>query len=134
MYDIQKDEFTDAARMEADCGYSPREAVEVQTLMGDSIDNVPGIPGVGEKTAARLIRRYGKAEEILKHLDELTPKLRENFEKNAHVLPMSRQLVTLRRDVDFKFDTEACAFQGLNLPAMRPHLEALGFTSLMKRL
>ena len=53
----------------------------MQTLMGDAIDNVPGIPGVGEKTAAKLIKKYGTADAVLKHLDELTPKMRENFEK-----------------------------------------------------
>jgi DNA polymerase I len=61
----------------------PEQAIDVQTLMGDSIDNVPGIPGVGEKTAAKLIATYGNVENLLKHVDELTPKLKENFEKNV---------------------------------------------------
>ncbi len=59
MYDVQGDEVIDEARLMEKVGYSPREAVEVQTLMGDAIDNVPGIPGVGEKTAAKLIKKYG---------------------------------------------------------------------------
>src|SRR5688572_26254305 len=57
MYDVQSDSFTDPARMLADCGYTPQQAVDVQTLMGDAIDNVPGIPGVGEKTAAKLVTK-----------------------------------------------------------------------------
>jgi DNA polymerase-1 len=81
MYDVQANEVIDEKRLEEEVGYTPREAVEVQTLMGDAIDNVPGIPGVGEKTAAKLIKKYGTAEAILQHLDELTPKMRENFEK-----------------------------------------------------
>src|SRR3954468_22543624 len=134
LYDVQSDTFTDAAKMEADLGYGPGEAIEVQSLMGDNIDNVPGIPGVGEKTAAKLIKKYGKAEAVLEHLDELTPKLRENFEKNATKIPLARQLVTLKNDVEFEFDPEACKFLGVDLDAIKPHLEELGFTALLKRL
>src|SRR5215216_3691719 len=62
MYDPTADDVIDEKKLEEKVGYSPREAVEVQTLMGDAIDNVPGIPGIGEKTAAKLIKKYGKAE------------------------------------------------------------------------
>ena len=134
MYDMQSGVVTDAAKMEADCGYSPREAVEVQTLMGDAIDNVPGIPGVGEKTAAKLVKKYGTADAVLRHLDELTPKLRENFEKHGEKLPISRRLVTLKSDVEVDFDVAQCEFHGLNSDALKRHLTELGFTSLIKRL
>ena len=76
----------------------------MQTLIGDAIDNVPGIPGVGEKTAAKLIKKYGTADAVLQHLDELTPKMRENFEKYGDRIPIARQLVTLKDDVEFEFD------------------------------
>lgn len=134
MYDPQSNEIVDAAKLEAKVGYGPSEAVEVQTLMGDAIDNVPGIPGVGEKTAAKLIKQYGKVDNILKHLDELTPKLRENFEKFSDKLSLSRQLVTLRNDVDFEFEPAACEFKGLNVGLVRRHLESLGFRTLAERL
>src|SRR3954451_8458669 len=108
MYDPHADEVIDEKKLEEKVGYSPREAVEVQTLMGDAIDNVPGIPGVGEKTAAKLIKKYGTAETVLKHLDELTPKMRENFEKFGPTnIPMARKLVTLKCDVDVPFDPES---------------------------
>ena len=103
MYDVQADEVIDAAAMEAKCGYTPLEAVEVQTLTGDATDNVKGIPGIGEKTAAKLVKKYGSAEAVLQHLDELTPKMRENFEK-LDMLPITRQLVTLKNDVEMEFD------------------------------
>jgi DNA polymerase-1 len=134
MYDAQNDEVIDEKRLEEKVGYSPREAVEVQTLMGDAIDNVPGIPGVGEKTAAKLIKKYGRAEEILKHLDELTPKMRENFEKHGEKMAMARRLVTLKSDVPFEYDVKKCRFVGLNNKALRPHFELLGFRNLMERL
>jgi DNA polymerase-1 len=134
MYDPQTDAVIDAEKLEEKVGYGPGEAIEVQTLMGDAIDNVPGIPGIGEKTAAKLIKKYGKADEVLKHLDELTPKMRENFEKYGERLAMARQLVTLKNDVDFAFDPAACAFNGLNNDALKTHLTELGFTSLLKRI
>jgi DNA polymerase-1 len=134
MYDVQGDEVIDVAKMEAKLGYTPVEAVEIQTLMGDAIDNIPGIPGVGEKTAAKLVKKYGSADAVLKHLDELTPKMRENFEKYADRLPISRQLVTLKDDVDFEFNAEMCKYVGLNVEGMKPHFVQLGFTNLLKRL
>src|SRR5687768_10283141 len=134
MYDPAVDEVIDEKKMEEKVGYSPREAVEVQTLMGDAIDNVPGIPGVGEKTAAKLIKKYGSANAVLKHLDELTPKMRENFEKFGDRLPIARRLVTLKTDVDFDWNPQNCKFTGLNDDALKKHLRECGFTSLLKRM
>src|SRR5215210_1807687 len=134
MYDVQGDEVIDAARLEEKCGYTPIEAVEVQTLVGDAIDNVPGIPGVGEKTAAKLVKKYGSADAVLRHLDELTPKMRENFEKFGDRLAISRQLVTLKDDVEMDFDPEVCRFNGVNTEALKSHLQALGFQGLLKRI
>src|SRR4051794_3483809 len=128
MYDVQGDKVIDPAVMEEKVGYSPVEAIEVQTLTGDAIDNVPGIPGVGEKTAAKLVKKYGSADAVLKHLDELTPKMRENFEKYGERLELSRKLVTLKDDVDFEFEPEACKYVGLNVDGMKPHFVQLGFT------
>src|SRR3954463_819783 len=114
MYDAQNDEVIDEAKLLDKVGYTPAEAIEVQTLMGDAIDNVPGIPGVGEKTAAKLVKKYGSADAVMKHLDELTPKMRENFEKYGERLAMARKLVTLKNDVVFDFDVEKTRFTGLN--------------------
>src|SRR5690349_16934879 len=134
MYDVQGDEVIDEAKLEAKVGYTPKEAVEIQTLMGDNIDNIPGIPGVGEKTAAKLIKKYGTADAVMQHLDELTPKMRENFEKYGDRIPIARKLVTLRDDLEMEFEPETCKFVGLNPDGLRPHLTTLGFQNLLKRL
>ncbi len=134
MYDVQSDEVMDLEAMQKKCGYTPLEAIEIQTLMGDTTDNVPGIPGVGEKTATKLVKQFGSADAVLQHLDELTPKMRENFEKFADRLTISRQLVTLKDDVEFDFDPAVCRFIGLNQPALRTHLIELGFEHLLKKL
>jgi len=134
MYDVQSNEYFDVARLAEKCGFTPKQAVDVQTLMGDAIDNVPGVPGVGEKTAVKLICKYGSVDAIFDHLEDLTPKLRENLIAHREKLPMARALVTLKDDVPFLFNADACRFTGLNAPALRAHLRELGFWSLLKRL
>ena len=134
LYDPMKDETFDAAAIEANKGYPPGKAIEVQTLSGDSTDNIPGVPGVGPKTAAKLIARYGTVEEVLKHADELTPKLRSNLLDSAETLPLSRKLVTLRRDVPLEVDLEAMAFAGIDAGAIAPIFAELGFNRLLEQL
>ncbi|HUB26388.1 MAG TPA: DNA polymerase I [Tepidisphaeraceae bacterium] len=134
MFDPYTDTVTDSAVIREKFGYTPEQAVEIQTLIGDSTDNVPGIPGVGEKTAAGLIHRFGSVDEVLNHLDELTPKLRQNLTEHREILKRSRALVTLRNDLSFEWELRKCRFNGLNQKALRTHLANLGFTTLLKRL
>jgi len=115
-------------------GYRPEQAVEIQTLVGDPTDNVPGIAGVGVKTAAKLIERYGTAEAVVAHADEQTPKLRENLLAGAAGLPLTRRLVTLRRDVPLGFDLAACATPRVAKADVRGLFELLGFRSLLDML
>ena len=134
LFDAATGKMLDAAGVESEYGYPPAKAVEVQTLTGDATDNVPGVPGVGEKTAARLIAKYGSVEEVVKHADEQTPKLKENLQKAAEILRLSRSLVTLRSDVPMDMDLECCKFGGINKAEMRRHFTELGFTQLLKRV
>ncbi len=134
LYDAGSDEVVTPASMEAKLGYTPAEAIDVQTLMGDNIDNVPGVPGVGEKTAVKLVKKYGSAAAVFEHLDELTPKLREGFVGFRDKIDITRQLVTLHTDVKVDFNPDDCKFNGLNTDALRSHLSHLGFTSLLKRM
>ena len=134
MYDPYQDVVTDAARILEKHGYTPEQAVEVQTLVGDATDNVPGIPGIGEKTAAKLIQKYGTADNLLNHLDELTPAMKKNVAEHASVLKISRPLVTLRADLPLDWDIEACRFKGVNQAALRSNAQKLGFHALLKRL
>jgi DNA polymerase-1 len=136
MYDVQKDEDFDADAMEAKLGYRPEQAVDVQALMGDNVDNVPGVPGIGEKTAAKLVNKFGTAEAVVENADKLTPKQSQNVrEHGLEKLAVSKTLVTLRDDVPIDgFDPGECEFKGLDTPALRDHLDELGFRSLLGRL
>src|SRR3569623_1481677 len=78
----------------------PSMIIDVQTLCGDSTDNVPGVPGIGVKTAAELLKTYGTLEKLLDCLNEIKqPKRRESLMTNAELARISKQLVTLRHDV-----------------------------------
>ena len=134
LYDPMKDETLDAEAIEKQKGYPPAKAVEVQTLAGDSTDNVPGVPGVGPKTAVRLIAQYGTAEGVLEHADELTPKLKENVLASAEGLALSRELVTLDRQVPIDLDLAAMKFEGVDGEAVRPIFAELGFNRLVDQL
>ena len=134
LWDPVKDEIIDRAALEAKMGFGPREAVEVQTLMGDSIDNIPGVAGVGLKTAASLIRKYGTADAVIARAEELTPKLRESVLAFAGKVDVSRKLVTLERSVPIDFDLEACRAKPVPLDRLRPIFEKLGFKRLLEQL
>jgi DNA polymerase-1 len=134
MYDPAKDEEIDPAKLLATKGYRPEQAVEIQTLSGDSTDNIPGVVGIGPKTAAKLVAKYGSAEAVLAHADELTPKQRENVRAFAAKLATTRKLVTLRSDVPMEFDLEACRLKGFRPDALASIFEELGFERLRPAL
>jgi DNA polymerase-1 len=134
LYDPMKDEHSDPAALEAAKGYSPAQAVDVQTLAGDDSDNVPGVPGIGPKTAAKLIIQYGSIEAILEHLDELPPKLAEKLRTSADQIALARRLVTLDRHVPIELTKESMRFEGVRGQALRPIFVELGFNRLLEQL
>ena len=134
MFDPIKGETLDPERLVELKGYSPDQAVEIQTLCGDKVDNIPGAAGIGPKTAAKLIAQYGTAEEVIVHADEQSPKRRENLLKHAENIALTRQLVTLDKDIDIDVALEDFAFSGIRVDGVRPIFAELGFTRLVARL
>lgn len=134
LYDPMKDQTITAEDIEKTKGYPPAKAVEVQTLMGDATDNIPGVPGVGPKKAADLIARYGSAEEVVLHADQLTAKLKENILANVDTLALSRKLVTLDRNVPIDLSLESLRFSGLPVRTMQKIFRELGFKRLDEQL
>ena len=134
LFDPMKNEIFDAAAIEAKKGYAPEKAVEIQTLMGDTSDNIPGVPGVGPKKAAQLIAKYGSAGEVLAHADELTPKLRENVLASAETMALSRQLVTLDCDAPIELALDKMDMTGIDTSAARDLFAELGFKRLVDQI
>lgn len=127
MYDIHKDEEIDVQGLKETKGITPEQVVDVLALMGDSVDNVPGVPGIGPKTAASLVQEFGSIDGILANLDKIKGKRRENLEAAKDILPLSRALVTLKRDGDFPFDLEDAKVKGINLHKVISLFQQLGF-------
>jgi DNA polymerase-1 len=116
-------------------GVGPDKVVEVQALCGDAVDNVPGVPGIGVKTAAELINAFGDIETLLSRTAEIKqPKRRQALEDNAEAARISKQLVTLSRDVPVALDLGALARQPYEPASLFPFLKAMEFTTITKRL
>ncbi|MFQ5463001.1 MAG: DNA polymerase I [Phycisphaerae bacterium] len=134
LFDPTKDQVLDERWLAEEKGYTPQQAVEIQTLTGDATDNIPGVPGVGPKTAAKLIVKYQTAENVLAHADELTPKARERMKAFADQMPITRQLVTLRRDAPLDFDLTACRVADFDAQSVLPLFEELEMNRLAEQI
>ena len=134
LFDPAKDRIIDRDYLMSEKGYSPEQVVDVQTLSGDTVDNIPGVKGIGQKTAAKLIARYGSAEEVLNNAHELTPKQSENVLAFRQQMPITRELVTLRRDVEVDFNLAEAEYAGIDADAVDPLFDMLGFHRLREQL
>ena len=134
LFDPMKDEVITSQRLLELRGWTPQQAIDAQALIGDSVDNVPGVEGVGPKSAAKLLQKYGSAEAVVAHADELTPRQRESVRKFAPKLELTRKLVTLRDDVPIEYDVRDFDVRRFNWAAVRPVFEELGFRRLLDQL
>jgi DNA polymerase-1 len=110
------------------------QVVEILGLQGDTSDNIPGIPGVGPKTAADLIKKYDTIENIIKHTDELKGKLKERVEEFGEQALLSKRLATIALDVPLEFNEEKLTFTGPNLDRIKPIFEDLEFKTMLPRV
>jgi len=124
----------DAAYVLDRYGVTPAQYADFASLRGDSSDNLPGVPGVGEKTATKLIAGYGNLEGIYDHLEEQTPKLRENLEAARNQVFLNRELTQLLTDIDVATDVEAMRLQPWDLTEVRKVFDGLAFEALWGRL
>ena len=127
LYDVHTDLLIDEAQLKADTGLTPARVIDMLALMGDAVDNVPGVPGVGDKTAALLLQQYGTLDNLLARADEVKGKRGEKLREAAPMLPLSKQLVTLKCDVPVPFDLDSARTDRLRLPELLPILRELGF-------
>ena len=116
-------------------GVEPEALGDVLALMGDSVDNVPGVPGIGPKTASELIRQYGNLEAVLAATDEIKkPKLKQSLIDHADNARLSRELVRLKSDAPLPEPLDTLALKGLPPEPLRAFLEDQGFKSLLAKI
>ncbi len=116
-------------------GLDPEQFLEMKALVGDSSDNIPGVPGVGEKTAIRYLKKYGSLDKLYAHVDEIRgPKSQQNLRDAEEDVWRNKRLMTIVCDVDVTFDAEAFRLQQYDGGAVRRIFEELDFRSLQREL
>ncbi len=113
---------------------NPLQVIDILGLWGDSSDNIPGIPGIGEKTAKMLIQKYGSLESIIEHADELKGKMRENVIEFADLGRTSKNLATIKTDLDVEFDDEALILCDVDSEKVKEVFTDLEFRALSRRI
>ena len=135
MLDTMNDRRIDRAYVEAKFGVGPELLGDVLALMGDSVDNIPGVPGIGPKTAAQLIQQFGSLEAVLAGTEAIAkPKLKQSLIDHADAARMSRELVRLVCDSALPEPLDALALTGVPPEPLRAFLEDQGFKTLANRM
>lgn len=135
IYDSMKDREINVPEVIEKWGVPPEKMIDLQAMMGDASDNIPGIPGIGPKTAAQLLDEYGDLDSLLERAGEIKqPKRRESIIMNADQARLSRLLVTLRHDVPLDLDLDALVLEPVNGPKLIAFLKGLEFTTLTRRV
>lgn len=112
----------------------PEQLIDVLGMWGDAVDNIPGIPGVGEKTAIKFIQEYGSMEGLYEHLDDLKGKMKENVENNREKAIMSKMLATIITDVPIDFDEEDLIMEEPDKEALAELFAELEFRTIAKKV
>lgn len=127
-------EHFDVAAFEAKYGVSAHQWVDVKALKGDSSDNIPGVAGVGEKTALQLIKDYHTLDGVYEHLDDLKPALKAKLEKDKDMAYLSKKLVTLMVDAPMQIDLSCCELKNGVTPEFAAMLRKLEFSNLLRKV
>ncbi len=135
VYDTMKEKKIGVEEVRQRFGVSPEQVVEVMGLAGDAIDNIPGVPGIGEKTAVELIKNFGSIDHVLSHLDRVPQKkLREKLENHGELARLSRTLATIRTDVPISFRKEDFVLSSPDSGCLRDLFKELEFNKLLREL
>ena len=133
LHQAKEDILFDPAKVEEFFGVPPSQVVDVLGLMGDSVDNVPGAPGIGDKGAKELVKQFGSIENLLEHADEVNRKTyRESLQLHREQILQSRQLVTIHKAVPLDLKLMDLQAQPPDITQLRELFEELGFQSLLR--
>jgi len=111
----------------------PEQVIEILALWGDSSDNIPGVPGIGEKTAKKLISDYKSVENLLENIDKLSPKIQNVLSENENTLLLSKKLATINKSVPIDFNEDKLKIKNYNEQKLKEIFNELNFKSLIKR-
>jgi len=134
IYNPRKDTFLDVAGLKEAKGITPDQVIDVMTLVGDTSDNIPGVPDVGPKTALDWIQKYGSLDNLLKNSDQIKGKRGENLRAVLEQLKLSRQLVTIDQNVPLDIDFKDLQVTDFDKSALEKLFHKLGFTRLLNQL
>src|SRR5256885_13146445 len=115
-------------------GFEPRQLIDFKALRGDTSDNIPGVPGVGDKTAATLVQKYGNVEALLERVDELPEgRLKTSLKANADQVRLGKRMVTIVRDVPVELDLETARWTRYDYDKARTVFDRMEFRQLLSR-
>jgi DNA polymerase-1 len=135
LYSIGSGTETDAKAVEEKRGITPAQIVDYLALTGDVVDNIPGVPGIGEKTAAKLLQRFGSLQGIQEHIEEVEPRWRENLQASLPTqLPISQKLITLQKNADVRFNMEEARVKEPLRDELDAFCETLGLVRLREQI
>ena len=121
-------------RVEARYGVTPEQVPDFIGLKGDTSDNIPGVPGIGDKTAGQLIAQYGSLEAVIEHADELSPARRKNITEHAAIARTSKELATMRRDLDIDCDPAQLVLNPPDRAQLKEMFRRFEFRNLLNRV
>ena len=135
LFNLRKKEVLDRDALAKDWAVRPEQVVDLQTLVGDSVDNVPGVPGIGVKTAAKMLQEFGTLDNLLANIDRVSgAKAKENLRAHRDKLDLSRKLVKLATDVPLEFDWEGWRPQPPDIPRALSLFRTWGFHRFSEQL
>ena len=117
-----------------DYGFSPKQIIDYKGLRGDTSDNLPGIPGIGEKTAVKLIQEYGSFDEIIANADNIKGKVGEAIKEHQEIGRISRDLAIIKTDIELPFDVEDTVYDGYSFKTISEFCQKYGLKQFMNKI
>lgn len=127
-------EMIDQKALYEKLGLKPSQVPDYKGLVGDSSDNIPGVKGIGKKTAEKLLKDYGSVENIIAHLEELKGKLKERIEENQEIALFSKKLATIQDSFNSKINIEDALYQGYDINQITDFYQDMGFRSFLNKV
>lgn len=134
LLDTMKNKETGISEVKEKYGVPPQRVIDVFALAGDSVDNIPGVRGIGEKTAVSLISTFGSLDELLGRLDEVSNRHKSLIEEQGDMMLLSKELVTIKTDVETETDLDKFKYGGVDDKKLRVLFEELEFKNLLREL